>query len=86
MTSCGLDLTSTPFCDTTILTHKIELTPVEKKIGLNLLDDEDFTIPYVIDKTPNLPAVHQLTTQAKKNVWIIFINGEEPITDQVLVD
>ena len=47
---CKVDLTSTPFCDTTIITYEIELPPAGNKIGLNLLNDEYFTIPYIIDK------------------------------------
>ena len=42
---CELDLTSTPFNDVTSITYDIELTPSGEKIGFNLLDDEDFTIP-----------------------------------------
>ena len=42
---CKLDITSTPFRDETIITYDIELPPSGKKIGFNLLDDEDFTIP-----------------------------------------
>ena len=48
--------------------------------------DEDFTIPYVIDKTPNSLASRQLPTLAKKNAWTIYINGEEPITSQGTLD
>ena len=51
-----------------------------------LLYDEDFIIPYVTGTIPNLPAVHQLSIQDNKNVWIIDINGEEPITAQVALD
>ena len=69
--TCELDLTSTPFCDTKILTYEIELPPSGNKIGL---DGEYFTIPSVIDKIPNSPASHKLPTQYKKNVWIIAIN------------
>ena len=43
-------------------------------ISFNLLYDEDFTIPYVNDTIPNSPAGYQLPTQAKLNVWIIYIN------------
>ena len=64
--TCELDLTSTPFCDTKILTYKIELPPSGNRAGFNLLDDEDFTIPYINDTIPNSPAGHQLPTQAKK--------------------
>ena len=83
---CELDLTSTPFSDTIFITHEIELPPSRNKIGSNLLDCEYFTIPYVIDKIPNLPAGHQLLTQAKKNVWIISINVEDSITTQCAFD
>ena len=80
-----LDITSTPFCDTTILKYEIELPTSVKQIGFNLLDNEYFRIPYVTDIIPNLPADHQLTTHAKKNVWIVSINVEEPITDQGVI-
>ena len=33
-----------------------------------------------------MPAGHQLPSQAKRNVWIVAINGEEPITDQGVLD
>ena len=57
-----------------------------KKGGFILLDDEYFTIPYVIETIPNSPASHQLPTQAKRNLWIMDINGEEPITSQGAID
>ena len=63
-----LNIMSTTFRNTKILTYKIKLPPVGNKIGLNLLDDEDFTIPYVTDKIQHLPSGHQLPTQAKQNV------------------
>ena len=83
---CELDLTSTPFSDAKILTYEIELSPSGKKVGFNLLDDEYFTIPYITDKTTNSPSSHKLTTQARQNVCIIAINGEEPITAQGTLD
>ena len=69
-----LDFTSTTFSNPTILTYEIELPPSGKKIGFNLLDDEDFTIPYFTDTIPNFPAGHKILTQAKINVCIIAIN------------
>ena len=62
------DLTSTLFCDTTIITYEIELPPSGKKIGFNILEDEDFTILYITDKIPNSSAGHKILTQAKKYV------------------
>ena len=82
MIQCELDLTSNPFSDKTILTYEIELPLAGNKIGFNLLDDEDFTIPYFTDTTPNSPGCHQITTQAKVKVLIIDTNKEEPITSQ----
>ena len=74
MISCELDLTSTTIRNTTILIHEIELPPSGKKVGFNLLNDEDITIPYVIDTIPNSPAGHQIKNQAEKTVRIIAIN------------
>ena len=74
MIPCQLDITTTPFCDTTILTYEIELPPSGKKVGFNLLGYEYFTITYITDIILNSPDGHQLTTQAKQNVWIIAIN------------
>ena len=84
--TCKLDLKSTPFSDASIITYDIELPPSGKKIGFNLLDDEDFTIPYITDTIPNSPAGDQLQSQAKRNLWIVAINGEEPITAQGTLD
>ena len=50
------------------------------------MDDEDFIITYVTNIIPNSPAGNKLPTQAKRNVWIIAINGEEPITSQGALD
>ena len=59
-----------------MITYDIELRSSGKEIGFNLIDDQDFTIPYITDNIPNLPAGHQLPSQAKRNVWIVAINGE----------
>ena len=59
---------------------KLNYLHLEKKVGFNLLDYEDFTIPYITDTILNSPSGRQLPTQAKRNLWIISINGEENIT------
>ena len=46
--------------------RRINLPPSGKKIGFNLLDDADFTIPYITVTIPNSPADHQLPEQAKR--------------------
>ena len=83
---CKIDLTSTPFIYTTMITYEIELPPDGNKTGLNLLDNEYFKIHYVIDKIPNSPDGHQLPTQAKKNVLIVDINREDTIIYQGAID
>ena len=75
MIPCKIDLISNPFIDETIITYETELPPSGKKVGFNLLDDEDFTIPYITDTIPNSPDGHQLPSQAKRSVWIVAING-----------
>ena len=86
MIPCELDITSISFSNTKILAYEIELPHSGRKIDFKLLDDKDFTIPNVTDIIPNLPAFHQLSTQSKLNVWIIAINGEDPITSQGVLD
>ena len=44
------------------------------------MDDDDFTITYIIGTITNVPAGHQLLIQAKNNTWIIDINGEDTNT------
>ena len=73
MISCKLNITATTFHDAKILTYGIDLSPDENKMCLNLLDNEYFTIPYIIGTITNSPAGHQLPTQAKKNVLTIAI-------------
>ena len=86
MIPCKLDLTSTPLRDETIITYEIESSTSGKKIGFNLLDDKDFTIPYINDTIPDSPAGHGLPSQANRNMFIIAINEEEPITSQGVLD
>ena len=86
MIPCEIDFSSTPFSDTKIITYEIDLPPDGKKVGFNLLDDEDFKIPYITDTIPNSLDCHQHPSQANRNVWIIAINGEETITDQGVLD
>ena len=68
-----------------MITYDIELPPSGKKIGFNLMEDEDFTIPYITDTITNSPDGHQLPSQSERNVWIVAINGEEPITSQGVI-
>ena len=83
---CEPGFTSTPFYDTSVLTYKIELPLSGKKVGFNILDDEDFTISYITDTIPNSPSINQPSTQAKRNVCIIAINVKEPIIYQGALD
>ena len=81
-----LDIISNKFYYKEIITYEIELTTYGKKVGFNLLDDADIRIPYITDTIPNSPSIHQLPTQAKRNVWNIAINEKESITDQGALD
>ena len=62
------------------------LLPAENGMGFNLLDDKDFTIPYLIYTIPNSPESHKIPTQDKKKLWIIDINGEKTITAKGALD
>ena len=42
MIPCELDLTFALFCNKKIITYEIELPPFGKKIGYDILDDENF--------------------------------------------
>ena len=86
MIPCELDLTSTTFRDTTIITYEIDLPTSVKKVGFNLMDDEYFTFPYITDTIPNSPSDHQLPAQAKQYVQIVATYREEPITSQCASD
>ena len=80
MIPCELDISSTTFEDVKIITYEIKLPSIGNQIGFNLMDDDDFKTPYIIDTIPNFPVSHKLPTQDKKNAWIISINVEDIIT------
>ena len=73
---------SSPFSDAKMITYEIELTTFGNKTVFNLLDKEDFTIPFIIDKITNAPDSHQLVAQVNNNMWIINKNGKEPIEEK----
>ena len=62
------------------------VTSLWEENWFNLLNDEYFTIPYILDTILNSPAVHQLPTWDKKILFIIVINGENTITSKVTLD
>ena len=70
--SCEIYLIYPPFCDTIMITYEIELPPDGNKIGINLLYDKYFTIPYVTGTTPNSPSGNQLPTQANKMCGLLL--------------
>ena len=55
--------------------YEIDLPTSGRKVGFNLLDYGDFTIPNITDTIPNSPVGHQLPTQCKQNLCIIATNG-----------
>ena len=75
-----IDIYYTPFGYIIMISYEIELPPEGKKICLNFMDDNEFTTPYIIETINNLTTYHQFPTQDNKNVWIISINREDPIT------
>ena len=83
---CELDLKYNLCFDRTIITYEIQLSPSEKKVGFYLLDDKYFTFPYINYSIPNPPSGHQLPLEAKQNVWIIHIHGENPNKTQYALD
>ena len=86
MIPCELYITPITFNTTTVITYEIELPPSGKKVGLNLLDDEESKKTYITDTISNSQAFHQLPTQAKQRVWLVSINVDEPITAQCSLD
>ena len=76
MVPCELDMIYNPILDETIITYKLELITSGNIIGFNLLDDDKFTIPYIIFTITNSPDGNKIPTWAKKNVLIIDISGE----------
>ena len=66
MILCEIDLTSTPFSNTKILTYETELSPSGNKVGFKLLDYEDFIIPYITDTILNLPSVVKFQNSINK--------------------
>ena len=74
-----LKLSDTPFTKSTIVNYELEIPPQGKKFGINLMDDDDFNIPYIVELVPNYLAGHKLPDQAKNNFFIVEIYGEYSI-------
>ena len=61
----------------------MELPPQGKKFGINLMDDDGFNIPYIVEMVPDYLAGYQLPDQTKNNLFIVEIYGEYPIMSKV---
>ena len=77
-----LELSDTPFTKSTILNSELELPPQGKKFGINLMDDDDFNIPYIFEMVLDYLVGNQLPDHTKKHFFIVEIYGEYPIMDK----
>ena len=50
------------------------------------MDDEDFSILYLLETIPNYPAGNQLPYQEKNNILVLEIYGEEIINAKVSLE
>ena len=55
MVTCELELYYKPSVDATVVQYDLGFPPMGDKIGLNLIDDDDFNIPYVLSAITNSP-------------------------------
>ena len=55
----------------TIVKYELELPRQGKEFGLNLMDDDDLNIPYIVELVPNYLVGHQFPYQKKKNLFIV---------------
>ena len=51
----------------TIFKSELEISPQVKKSGTNLMDNDDFNIPYFVEMVPTFLAVHQFLDKTKKH-------------------
>ena len=63
----------------TIFKSELEISPQVKKSGTNLMDNDDFNIPYVVEFVPNFLAGHQFPDKTKKISLIVRFYGEDSV-------
>ena len=68
-----LSLSNATFADAKIVKYELALKPLGNKVGLNLMDDEYFIIPYIYNTIPNLPEKIRIAYQKNQNVCIVEI-------------
>ena len=74
-----LELSDTPFMKSTIIKSELEISPQGKNSGMNLMDNDDFNIPYVVEFVPNFLAGHQFPDKTKKISLIVRFYGEDSV-------
>jgi hypothetical protein len=75
-----LDLLKTPFSNSEIFTYEIDLPLHATDIGMEIYDDEYFNIPVLKKCIPDTPAYLEIPASNRRNMFIVSINNEEPIT------
>ena len=75
-----LDLLKTPFSNSEIFTYEIDLPLHATDIGMEIYDDEYFNIPVLKKCIPDTPACLEIPASSRRNMFIVSINNEEPIT------
>ena len=66
--------------DAKFITYRIQLPTTENKIGFNLIGDDDFKTPYILDTIYKYPEGKQILTQATIYFFNICINIKYLIT------
>ena len=81
-----LNLQQTPFNSSEIFTYNLTLPIHATTIGFEIYDDTYFNIPYIHKIIPDTPAYEQIPSIHRRNMFIISINDEEPITSTFAID
>ena len=66
-----IDLSKTPFTESTIVQYQLGITTQGNKISLSLIDNDYFNIPYIVYMVPKYPAGYKLPYQANNKIQIM---------------
>jgi len=86
LTVSQFDIAKSAFPAEECHTYQVDIPPQGQRFYIQVGDDSDFHIPYLDKLFRESPWLRTLPPFARRNMWIVSINAEEPIMGTTFID
>eukprot|EP00978_Attheya_sp_CCMP212_P023543 scaffold72435_cov57-Attheya_sp.AAC.1 len=82
----SFDIQTSPFPADEMHSFQISIPPKGRHFHIQVGDDQEYHIPFIDRVYVDSPWFNELPPSARRNMWIVAINDEEPIMGKSFID